>query len=432
MANAVNYCNADSKKETNNYGFKWTAFNESYSPNLANQYLYESFQYESAASLNSYPYGGVYNTYTGDGYVFKLIGSAQDLISNLAQLQLLQWIDRQTRAVFIEILFYNPNVDSFAYITILFEILPSGNLVNSIQIVPIKLFNDSSLLTILLTVYFVLTIFFIINEADRARKEGFRYLKYFWNWIEIAIVSFSIASYALSFNAYNDKNAALNFIKQTEGFSYLRLQGMSYSNQLLLICFSFALFFTTIKFIKIIRFSEKILYFIELFKTAANDLINYSFGFFVYWFAFVQLMYLMFNSEYSYFRSFANSMMTGFIMLVGYHLDEWTSFEMSVFHKFLISCYEVSVILLSMYLVVSILCEAFKKAKDNFVKMGKYNAINLFAVMKKRFKAFLHKPIQNEIETIPADKSTVEKFNEKANELINYLEKVFFIYIVSI
>jgi hypothetical protein len=257
----IDFCNTGSttlEKDTNIYGFSWTNYNSSYSPDLSNKLLYESFQYTSAKSLDSYPYDGTYSSYTGDGYVFKLKGSQLDLINNLAKLQSLEWIDRQTRAIFFETLFYNPNIDSFAYITILFEILPSGNFVNSIRIDVIKLFSDSSIVTYLLVAYLILTLFDLINEIFRMKKEGLSYVKKFWNWIEILIISFSISSFALSFNANRDRNKALDFIEQTEGFAYLRLQGMSISNQILIMCLAFALFFSNIKFIRILRFKIKL------------------------------------------------------------------------------------------------------------------------------------------------------------------------------
>lgn len=59
-----------------------------------------------------YPFSGDYNNYyPGDGYVYELRGSRNFLRGNLSQLQQLGWIDRKTRAIFVEFSAYNPNIN---------------------------------------------------------------------------------------------------------------------------------------------------------------------------------------------------------------------------------------------------------------------------------------------------------------------------------
>lgn len=59
-------------------------------------------------------------------------------------LQKLNWIDRQTRSIFIEFIIYNPNINMFSITTLLFEILPSGNLLKTTRFDVITLFTSLS------------------------------------------------------------------------------------------------------------------------------------------------------------------------------------------------------------------------------------------------------------------------------------------------
>lgn len=103
----------------------------------------------------------------GGGYVYYLKNISLDAInSDLNKLQDNNWIDRQTRAVFIEYTLYNPNVDLFMYSLILFEHLTSGTLVNSALFSPILLYSNSKqvVITGCFIVYLILTLFLMYKE----------------------------------------------------------------------------------------------------------------------------------------------------------------------------------------------------------------------------------------------------------------------------
>ena len=66
--------------------------------------------YTKAGDLDGYPYWGQLALYAGGGYVVPLKGSKTDLIALMNTLEQQQWIDRYTRAVFVEFTTYNAQV----------------------------------------------------------------------------------------------------------------------------------------------------------------------------------------------------------------------------------------------------------------------------------------------------------------------------------
>ena len=112
------------------YNPNWSQSNQTQS-NDTNINL--AFKYQNSREYDSFPYFGVYNEYLGGGYTYELVNSHNktQVYNSLSLLQKMNWIDKQTRAVFIEFSLYNPNVNSFSYSVILFEFLPSGNLIKS-------------------------------------------------------------------------------------------------------------------------------------------------------------------------------------------------------------------------------------------------------------------------------------------------------------
>lgn len=98
-----------------------------------------AFQYRTSDELDSYPYIGQHNTYGGGGYVYELRGSLTDIRRNISVLKSFNWINNRTRAIFIQMSLYNPNVELYTAVTFLLEILPFGGLYPSLRVEPIQL-----------------------------------------------------------------------------------------------------------------------------------------------------------------------------------------------------------------------------------------------------------------------------------------------------
>jgi hypothetical protein len=68
------------------------------------------FSYTDSSELDGYPYWGQLAVYSGGGYVVPLKGDKEELIDFLTRLETQDWIDRYTRAVFVEFTTYNAQV----------------------------------------------------------------------------------------------------------------------------------------------------------------------------------------------------------------------------------------------------------------------------------------------------------------------------------
>jgi polycystin 1L2 len=416
----INTCFSDSffQMDSKDYSVNWTSFNSSYIPDIDMLNTYKSFQHMSASSLDNYPYMTDFNTYLGDGYVFNLTGSLNELQSNLTLLQKLNWIDRQTRAVFIQFLLFNPNINMFAYLNILFELLPSGNMINSIQINTIQLFAKSKTTSILLIVYFVLICLMLIKEIPLMNKMKLKYLCQFWKLVNLLIITFSIASFATSFNFYYNQQKSLNLISQSQGYSYLNFQGLLISNNLLISFLALTCFFSTIKFIKLFRFNQKVLFFSKVFKKCVNNMANFSFIFFAFLFAFIQLMYLSFNDQVKDFKSFTTSMMTVFNILITRCPIPYLNNNIIILPFFFI----LDFILLSIFIII--LEDTFQSMKKDKEYKEKYE-IDFIQMLKLKLNIFNRKI---KLESTKKVKDNLNELTINANKLIAYFTEVSYDY----
>lgn len=113
-----------SNEEKRSFGPEWSnETTQGYSSSIL-----RPFQYHSSDQLDTYVYIGDHQTYGGGGYVYEFRGRLSDIRSNISQLHQLGWIDKQTRAIIIQLNLYNPNVQLFTSVTFLIEFLSTGGI----------------------------------------------------------------------------------------------------------------------------------------------------------------------------------------------------------------------------------------------------------------------------------------------------------------
>lgn len=126
-------------EERNSYSFGWLSGKNNHSNNTEN-----AFSFKSDQNLIGIGYFGKYTYYTTGGYYFPFMGSYNETISSINELAKFKWINEQTRAIFIDFVLYNPNVNLFTYCKVLYEILPSGNILSTFQVNVIDLYDLSN------------------------------------------------------------------------------------------------------------------------------------------------------------------------------------------------------------------------------------------------------------------------------------------------
>jgi polycystin 1L2 len=101
----------------------------------------QAFIYQTGEQLGAYTYVGNFATYGSGGYVYEFRDSLSQMRNDLSQLHQLGWIDRQTRAVLIQMNLYNPNIPLYTSVVLIIEILPSSGIYPSSQFQPF-IFNS--------------------------------------------------------------------------------------------------------------------------------------------------------------------------------------------------------------------------------------------------------------------------------------------------
>lgn len=349
--------NADS----DSYFTNWQPINTNTSTIFVSN-VNDSFLYTKSSSIKSYSYEAIMNTFMGGGYVFKMQGNLANLQNQLNLLKHLNWIDKQTSALFVEFTLFNPNVNLFEYCSILFEILPSGNFVNSIQVYPIDVLSmdNQGLFKILIYLFYMgFIVLFMIVEVRHFIKIKFQYFTKFNNYLDLFLIGFSWAAFAIFLLKLESANQINNVLRQENvkiEEKLINLQLISYFDILQSYFLGFCAYLASLRFLKLLRFNKRIFVFITSFKNCLKELTSFGLVFFVAWFAFVQLFYFLYNYKLPNFATLSNSMETCIRMILGKEsilfVDKYGNYDIKGICLFILFAICIVYVLMNIFLTI--------------------------------------------------------------------------------
>jgi polycystin 1L2 len=354
--------------EDKDFDFNWSpTFNSSFMPQRNLQDSHKAFQYTKALSISSYPMSGVYTSYLGGGYVYKMSGNALELASNFTFLEQQNWIDRHTRAVFVEFNTYNPNIKMFSYNYLLFEILPTGSIVTSYRFAPMTLFDDRNSLfsfgTICALIYLALIFILTMKQIYRIKVNKWSYFKQMWTYFDLTLIAFSFTAFAIWLYRIWEAQKIMTSLSSSDRKKFINLQMLAYWDDVLTSMLAFCACMGSLKFFKILQFNHTIRILISTMRIGAGGMISFGSMFLVCAFAWIQAAYIMFNDQILSLSTFVKSMETGFLLLLG-------KFELAdllkanpIFAIIFYVTYNTFMVLVLLNMFISIITDAFAEAK---------------------------------------------------------------------
>ncbi|KAK7111823.1 hypothetical protein V1264_011390 [Littorina saxatilis] len=348
------------------------------------------YTYTDSDTLNSYPYWGKLAMYSGGGYVVPLKGSKTDLKALMNKLEGQEWIDRYTRAVFVEFTTYNAQVNLFGIANILAEFHPTGGVVQSYRFEPAMLlpYMTQAMLFQLVCegVYCLFIIFFIIRLLKAFIKEKLAFFKGFWNLVDMGIISMSIGAIVIYFYRLFETNKLTSRFKETNGLEYIKFQYVGYWNEIFTYMIGWTVFFATLKFMRLLRFNKRMSLLASTLRNGARSLLHFSVIFWIVFLAFAMLFFLSFMTVDIKYSSFIGSVVSGILMMMGkFDIYQLTMAE-PVLTQIFVFLFVLSVTFIIVNMFVSILNETFSAVRDDINKQS--NDYEIVSFMIGRFRRF--------------------------------------------
>ena len=274
------------------------------------------WSYQSSWKLSTVAYAGYRATYGGGGFVMEL-PLDNNSVSQLKYLKNTDWLDDHTRVIFVEFTLYNPNVDLFSVVMILFEFTNIGGVFPSHHIFTAKLDHYSSgigpYVAVCEVLFLLFNIAFTYIEVKRYRKIGRNeYFKDKWSIADIVQIVLAYTVIALFFQRLIAVNSALGQFRVSNGTSFISFYPAIVSDQILGYIMAFLVSVVIVKFLKLLTFNKKMFMIGDTMALSKHTLFGFAIIFVIFMIAFGHFTTLAFGPFLSVYQSFGTSLQTLF------------------------------------------------------------------------------------------------------------------------
>ena len=399
----------------------------SFAPNeTLDAFVRRAFDFRSGDELDTYMYVAPHHTYPSSGFVYEFRGRMAQIRSNLSELQRLSWIDRETRAIFLQFSLYNPNVELFVAATLLVELLPTGGVFPHFRFEPISFVVFTSLAQLICAIFYLLFVVDLLVVQIRSLIElKWKFFRSFWSIVDVGLIVCSWMGVAVYvYRSVESKRLARRF-SETNGYVFLNLQFATYMNDFFTYLLGYCCFFASLKFLRLCRFHPRLCLFSATVRSARGELLQFSLMFVFVFMAFLSLFYLLFLDRLSACSSLLHTAQMLFeMMLMKFDANELQG-AAAFLGPFCFTVFVLVVIFVCLSMFVTIINEHFRSVRqraENEVNEDQQTLRYMFD--RLRCALGLKKRATFDEQTRSTYRHAVESFPEKIDQFLLALDRV--------
>ncbi|GFN78422.1 polycystic kidney disease protein 2 [Plakobranchus ocellatus] len=351
-----------------------------------------AWRYFSESELGGSSHWGQLNTYSG-------AGNFKDLnVTKAASLEVIDnlfdnlWIQRGTRAVFIDFSVYNANINLFCVIRLLVEFPATGGAIPSWTFRTVKLIRYVTVMDYFVMaceiIFCIFLLYYTVEEVLEIKKLKLSYFKGFWNILDILVIIISFV--CVGFNIYRTIEVDNKLTKLLKDPTvYADFERLSYWETRFSNAIAIAVFMAWIKIFKYISFNKTMTQLSSTLGRCAKDLAGFFVMFIIIFLAFTQLGYLLFGTQVKDFSSFENAFFTLFRIILGdfdfHQLEQANRILGPIF--FMLFVFFVFFVLINMFL--AIINDTYSEVKSDMANSK--NEFEIADYFKKGYSKMLDK-----------------------------------------
>uniref|UniRef100_A0A3P8X4U0 Polycystin-2 n=1 Tax=Cynoglossus semilaevis TaxID=244447 RepID=A0A3P8X4U0_CYNSE len=229
------------------------------------------------------------------------------------------WLDRGTRAVFLDFSVYNGNINLFCIIRLLAEFPATGGVVTSWQFQSVRLVRYISswdyFVALCEVAFCIFVLYYVVEEVLEIRIHRLHYFKNLWNCLDVLIllsVTAILMNIARTAMVGSRLKGLLENDRSHPSFESLANLQVQFNHVAAVI-----VFFSWFKLFKFINFNKTMSQLSNTMSRCAKDLVGFAIMFFIIFLAYAQLAYLVFGTQVSDFSTFQASIYTQFRIILG-------------------------------------------------------------------------------------------------------------------
>ena len=279
-----------------------------------------SWRYQTAVKLNGLPFWGSKTVYSGGGYTSDLGYYMEQAKGVIRDLQTYNWIDKYTRAVFVELTVFNAPANLFSSVTYLVEFTGTGGSSTFLKVDTFRLYQHVGPWTAVVAfcefvaVVSVCIVFYITcKKIAKKRREFF---KNAWNVVDVAQIVLCFSAIGFFFIRLMNTNWTINKLEENP-FVFISFHYAMKWDEVSTYVISAIVFIATLKFLQLLRFNRHIAVLSHTICRAAKDLLPLGMEVLLIIFAFNIFGYVVFGSEIEGFSTFITTCESTLAMTLG-------------------------------------------------------------------------------------------------------------------
>ncbi|XP_062621693.1 uncharacterized protein LOC134283266 [Saccostrea cucullata] len=414
---------SETEEDKNSYCLRWKPYNDTICGSelyKSRFYTAEAWRYTDAVEIWGMSRMGEYKTYSGGGYILKFVKDKVNAHLLLKELLDNNWIDRKTRAIFVEFTIYNPNVNLFTYSMYLVEFSEVGSAFTWTDTQAFKpVLNLSSLgFTIVMCYVFFLFyyIFMLFKIILQCREIGcIRFIKEPWNFVDCLCTFLAYSCLVAFILRMKYTNTAMDMFyddKLTGANRFINYGHIVMWDNAFNVLFATLLFVSTIQILKILGYNKRFTEVISVISNVGKDLLAFGALLLILFVSFVLYAYLLFGSKLESYKSIYQTCGSLANTFIGKNKLDPLIVAAPLSAQFFYSVYVLCVIMFMLTIFMAILNTSISAVRAETVASAA--KIGMLDIVKKFVKNIL------EVFQKPRKSSRVNRKQEhSANEEIN-------------
>uniref|UniRef100_A0A672UCG0 Polycystin-2 n=1 Tax=Strigops habroptila TaxID=2489341 RepID=A0A672UCG0_STRHB len=279
-----------------------------------------AWTYTTEKDLNGSSHWGLIATYSGAGYYQDLSRNREVTAVQIASLKKNLWLDRGTRAAFIDFSVYNANINLFCIVRLLVEFPATGGLVTSWQFQPVRLIQYVSTFDFFMAAcemaFCLFVLYYMVEEILEIHIHRLHYFRSLWNCLDILIIVLSVAAIGISIYRTSTVDMLLKKLLEDQN-SFPNFEPLAYWQMQFNNITAVTVFFVWIKLFKFVNFNRAMSQLSTTMSRCVKDVVGFAIMFFIIFLAYAQLAYLVFGTQIDDFSTFQDCIFTQFRIILG-------------------------------------------------------------------------------------------------------------------
>ena len=321
-------------------------------------------------SNSSMTYHGRIAFYPSGGYVAELGNTIEDTVAFAAHLKSYRWVDRYTRAVFIEGAVYNPNTNLIGVLEAVLEVTSANALLPRVNLKIFRLFADLnpsyafySACEFLFFGVILYTLYTIIKGTYTRKKDYFRDVD---SWLDMVFFVVGIAIVVVYIIRESLLRHAISALKNDQG-SFLNFSECGLYSEALVFLYAFSAFIAILKFINFLSFTRCVQLLSTTIYRSVVELQSFGVMLFTIFMAYASLAFTIYGPYLEDYRSVSSTLasLNSLVMGVFDFTDFTSQTDYKVVGYFFFVSFSSSMMFIFTNIVITIINVVHKAVSDD-------------------------------------------------------------------